>query len=196
VRKIDVLEIIKERRSIHTFKKEEVPANILKDIFTYASWAPTHYMKEPWEMKIFEQEGKKKLINAIIKSYQRIGLIKNDEREKTIKTIEYMSQFLDNIPHHALIHFQIDSNKIRYEEDYSAVCAFIQNSQLAAWKFGVGMLWTITPFMHDPHFAHDIDLDAKQQKIAAVMQIGYPKSIPNKKFRTPIRNKLEFIRNE
>ncbi len=150
-------------------------------------------MKEPWEVKIFEREGKKKLIKAMMKSYQRIGLIKNDDAEKTIKTIDYMSQFLDDIPHHALIHFPIEANPVRYEEDYAAVCAFIQNVQLAAWKFGVGMLWTITPFMHDALFAYDIGLDANHDKIAAVMQIGYPAKIPNKKARTPMKSKLQFI---
>jgi len=196
VRKINILEAIKERRSIHTFKKEEVPDEILEEIFTYASWAPTHYMKEPWEVKIFEKEGKKRLIKAIIKSYQRLGLIKNNDDEKTIKTIDYMSEFLYDIPHHALIHFPIELNPIRYEEDYAAVCAFIQNAQLVAWKFEVGMLWTITPFMHDPLFARDIGLDDNHDKIAAVMQIGYPKKIPKKKERTSIRAKLQFINDD
>src|SRR5690625_82866 len=126
VGKIDILTAIQERRSIHTFKKEEIQESILEEIFTYASWAPNHYMKEPWEVKIFEKEGKKKLIKAIIKSYQRLGLIKNNDDEKTLKTIDYMSGFLYDIPHHALIHFPIESNPIRYEEDYAAVCAFIQ----------------------------------------------------------------------
>jgi len=191
---IDILTAIKERRSIHTFKREEVSDVLLQEIFTIASWAPNHYLKEPWQIKMYQEGGKQAFVEAIMTSYQRIGMIRTTNDEKTKRMIQSMSKFLLDIPHHALIYFKKDQNKVRYEEDYSAVCAFIQNAQLTAWSYGVGMLWTITPFMHDPHFAKHIGLDADTEKIAAVMQIGYPEKIPQKRKRTPIKEKLEIIR--
>ncbi|OZU88730.1 nitroreductase [Virgibacillus indicus] len=193
VNPIDILKTMKERRSIHTFKQQEIESGVLKDIFTYGSYAPTHYMKEPWNIKLYQETGKLAFIDAIIASYQRIGMIKKDNDPKTIKMIESMKKFLMAIPHHAVIYLEKEEDPIRYEEEYSAVCAFIQNSQLAAWKYGVGMLWTITPYMHDPEFLSDIGLDCKVVKIVAVMQIGYPEKVPRDKGRTPIENKLEII---
>ncbi len=189
-----MLQIIKERRSIHLFKKKEVEESLLKEIFTYASWAPTHYMKEPWNIKLFQGEGKKHLVSAIIRSYQRLGMLKSSDDEKAIKSIQSIKNFLLDIPHHALIYLPIEDDPVRYEEEYAAVCAFIQNAQLAAWKFNIGVLWTITPYMHDPEFSKDIGIDFYQEKIAAVLQIGYPKKIPTPKKRTPIEDKLEIIR--
>src|SRR5690625_6626394 len=84
-------------------------------------------MKEPWEIKIYQEHGKKTLVEAIILSYQRIGLIKEHKDAK--QTIQFISQFLLDIPHHALIHFKTSQNEIHYEEDYAAVRAFIQNYQ-------------------------------------------------------------------
>ncbi|MEI3612372.1 nitroreductase family protein [Pseudogracilibacillus sp. SO30301A] len=145
---IDVLETIKNRRSIHHFKKEEVPENLLREIFTYASWAPTHYMKEPWNIKLYQKAGKESFVNAIIQSYQRLGMMKySGNNEKTLRSIQSIKQFLLDIPHHALIYLPFEEDPVRYEEEYAAVCAFIQNVQLAAWKYGVGVLWTITPYM-------------------------------------------------
>lgn len=190
---IDILKIIKERRSTHAFKREEVDTAILKEIFTYGSYAPTHYMKEPWNIKLYQEKGKQAFVTAIISSYQRIGMIKTDNDPKTLKMIDSMSAFLMEIPHHAVIYFKKEEAQISYEEDYAAVCAFIQNSQLAAWEYGVGMLWTITPYMHDPAFAKDIGLDDDEMKIAAVMQIGYPKQVSRDKGRTPVEEKLEII---
>ncbi|TMN21307.1 nitroreductase family protein [Lentibacillus cibarius] len=190
---IDSLTAIKTRRSIHQFKPEEVDTAILKEIFTYGSYAPTHYMKEPWNIKLYQNDGKKRFVNAIIASYQRIGMLNTANDAKTAKMIESMRRFLMNIPHHALIYFKKETDDVRYEEEYAAVCAFIQNSQLAAWEYGVGMLWTITPYMHDNGFVTDISLDADSVKIAAVMQIGYPEKIPNHKERTPIMEKMEII---
>ncbi|WP_096269531.1 nitroreductase family protein [Paucisalibacillus globulus] len=188
-----MLETIKARRSIHTFQEKEVDLEVLKEIFTYGSYAPTHYMNEPWKIKLYQGSGKGVLIDAIIHSYQRIGMIKNNLEPKTTKMIESMKKFLHAIPHHAVIYFEKEDDPIRYEEEYAAVCAFIQNSQLAAWEYGVGMLWTITPYMHDPKFYTEIGLDTDLVKIAAVMQIGYPKKVPPSKGRVSIEEKMEII---
>lgn len=187
------IDIIKERRSIHTFQSKEIPMEILENIFTYASYAPTHYMKEPWEIKLYQGKGKHQLISRIIESYQRLGMIASNQDKKTLQTIQSIYRFLDDIPHHALIYFPRNENPVRYEEDYAAVSAFIQNAQLAAWEHGVGMLWTITPYMHDPLFVSSVQLNSDHDKIAAVMQIGYPKKIPLAKDRTPIHEKLEIV---
>ena len=181
------------RRSIHHFKNKNVPNDILTEVFTYGSWAPTHYMKEPWNIKVYQDDGRIAFIDAIIHSYQRLNMLKADESEKSLKTIESIKSFLLTIPHHALIYFPKEQDLVRYEEEYAAVCAFIQNAQLAAWKFGVGMLWTITPYMHDPKFVEEIGLQNDNVKIAAVMQIGYPEKIPSPKGRTAIEKKLQFI---
>ncbi|WP_085991399.1 nitroreductase family protein [Oceanobacillus senegalensis] len=188
-----MLQTIKERRSIHSFKDEEVDTDILKEIFTYGSYAPTHYMKEPWNIKLYQGRGRDGFIDSILKSYQRIGMIKKDNAPKTLKMMDSMKQFLLEIPHHAVIYLEKEANAIRNEENYAAVCAFIQNAQLAAWEYGVGMLWTITPYMHDPEFLQEIDLEDEQVKIAAVMQIGYPKKVKQDRGRTPIDEKLEII---
>jgi len=193
VRFIKLLEAIKNRRSINTFKNEPIETDILKEIFTYASWAPTHYMKEPWEIKLYQANGKSKLIDNIIKSYQRLGMLNSENNPKTIKSIAFMKDFLHQIPHHAVIYFKKDKDLIKYEEDYASVSAFIQNAQLVAWSKGIGMLWTITPFLHDPQFAREINLDPDKFKIAAVMQIGYPSKIPNAKPRISIDEKIELI---
>ncbi|MGP4105500.1 nitroreductase family protein [Virgibacillus sp. L01] len=190
---IDILQAIKQRRSIHNFKQEEVKEVILKEIFTYGSYAPTHYMKEPWNIKLFQKEGKQAFVDAIIASYQRIGMLKEDDDPKTQKMIASMRDFLLAVPQHALIYFEKEEDPVRYEEEYAAVCAFIQNTQLAAWEYGVGMLWTVTPYMHDEGFVEDIGLDSKRMKVAAVMQIGYPERVPRDRGRNRIEDKLEII---
>ncbi|MFD1038815.1 nitroreductase [Virgibacillus byunsanensis] len=192
---MEILKTIKERRSIYNFKTKTIDNTIIKDIFTYGSYAPTHYMKEPWNVKLYQKEGKYVFVEAIISSYKRIGLLKNDKDPKTIKMIESMKSFLLEIPHHAVVYFEKEADPVRFEEEYAAVCAFIQNTQLAAWEYGVGMLWTITPYMHDPRFLEDIGLNSDNVKIAAVMQMGYPAKVPRDKGRKSIDDKMEFIEN-
>lgn len=189
---LSIFETMKARRSIHTFTDKEVDRETLEQIFTYASYAPTHYLTEAWQMDVYEQSGKKKLIDAIMNSYQRIGLIANDEKEKTVRMIESMKKFMHAIPHHIVIYFDRPEDPVRYEEEFASVSAFIQNAQLAAWELGVGMLWTITPYMHDPVFLEEIGL-SENAKIVGVMQVGYPKNIPRSRKRTPIKEKMKFM---
>lgn len=190
---MDIIQAIMERRSIHVFQQKEIHEDILRKIFTYASYAPTHYMKESWNIKVYQKDGKNKLVFEMINSYKRLGMLKTGNDKKTKQMIASMTKFLLSIPHHALIYLPIEEDPIRYEEEYASVCAFIQNAQLAAWKYGIGMLWTITPYMHDPCFVEAIRLNAQTTKIAAVLQIGYPEKIPKLRHRTPIEQKLEFI---
>ncbi|WP_242985859.1 nitroreductase family protein [Oceanobacillus zhaokaii] len=190
---MSILKTIKARRSAHTFKDKPVDTKILKEIFTYGSYAPTHYMKEPWNIKLYQGEGRTAFVDAIIASYIRIGMISDDASPKTLKMVDSMKSFLLSIPHHGLIYFEREADSIRFEEEYAAVCAFIQNAQLAGWEYGVGMLWTITPYMSDPLFLEEIGLNSEVFKIAAVMQIGYPEKVSRNKGRTPIEKKLEII---
>ncbi|MDY0408851.1 nitroreductase family protein [Virgibacillus soli] len=190
---MDIVDAIENRRSIRNFKRINVAEDILKEIFTYASYAPSHYMTESWQIKLYQDKGKESFIDEIMLSYQRIGLVASPLDEKSKKMILSMTEFLMKIPHHALIYFEKLDDPIRFEEEYASICAFIQNAQLVAWKYGVGMLWTITPYMHDKDFIKAIDLEPTKHKIAAVMQIGYPESIPPNKGRMPIDKKLEII---
>src|SRR5690625_1711572 len=150
-------------------------------------------MKEPWNIKLYQEDGKKAFVDAIITSYQRIGMLKKDNDPKTIKMTDSMKDFLLDIPHHALIYFKKQEAPFRYEEDYAAGCDFTHTAQLAAWSIGRVMLWKITPYLHDPGFAKGLGLDSDEMKIAAVMQIGYPKKVSRNKGRTPIEDKLEVI---
>jgi len=190
---MDILRTIKERRSTVAFKSEEIALATLKEIFTYGSFAPSHYMTESWRIKLFQGKGKKKLVEAIIKSYQRIGMLPADDSEKARRTRDSIGGFLLTIPHHALIYYEMPTELIRNEEEYASISAFIQNSQLAAWEYGVGMLWTIAPYMHDEQFYEEVGLQQGRHKITAVMQIGYPEKVTRKKPRTPVEKWLEVI---
>lgn len=188
-----MLETIKERRSTLAFKKEAIELNTLKEIFTYGSFAPSHYMTEAWRIKLYQEKGKEPFIQAIINSYKRSGMLPRGESEKEVKSRNSIANFLRTIPHHALIYYEKPENPIRHEEEYSSIAAFIQNSQLAAWEYGVGVLWTITPYMHDEQFLKEIGLDFEKEKIAAVLQIGYPEKTTRKKERTPVDFFMEVI---
>lgn len=190
---MDILRTIKERRSTLAFKNEEIDIATLKEIFTYGSYAPTHYMSEAWRIKLYQGKGKQILVQAILNSYQRVGMLPKGDSPKAVRSRESIGNFLLTIPHHALIYYEKPQDRIRNEEEYSSIAAFIQNCQLAAWEYDIGMLWTITPYMHDEQFTKEIGLDPDKHKISAVLQIGYPEKVTRDKGRKPVEEFLEVI---
>ncbi|WP_173915678.1 nitroreductase [Halobacillus sp. Marseille-Q1614] len=187
---MELIDAIKNRRSIHDFKREVVDPAVLQNIFNNASWAPTHRMKQPWSIVMFQEQGSVDYADLVIESYFRLGLADGYKEEKAKSMMEGIKSFLVNIPHHAVIYMEKDKEAHKYEEDYAAVCAYIQNVQLIAWDQGVGMLWTTSPYINDEEFIKGIGLDPDIHKIAAVLQIGYPRSVPKAKKRAAVPYKI------
>ncbi|REJ10122.1 nitroreductase family protein [Halobacillus trueperi] len=189
---MELMEAIQTRRSIHEYKEEKVDHEVLARIFAEAAWAPNHRMKEPWHIRLYQDKGKEAYAQAVMKSYQRQGFFDGYDINKTQRLQDGIQDFLLIIPHHALIYMERDEDIRKYEEDYAAVCAYIQNVQLLAWEAGVGVLWTTSPYLHDDQFYQDIGLDSQRFKLVSVLQMGYPKRIPKPKIRTPIQKKLSL----
>ncbi|SEH38966.1 Nitroreductase [Halobacillus karajensis] len=189
---MELLDAIRNRRSIHEYKKERVASEVLGRIFSEAAWAPTHRMKEPWHIRIYQDEGKSEYAKSVLDSYVRQGFFEGYEAAKVDQLASGIRDFLLNIPHHALIYMERDKDFRKFEEDYAAVCAYIQNVQLLAWKEGVGILWTTSPYLYDAEFARHMGLDPGRYKLVSVLQMGYPKRVPKPKSRTPIQKKLQI----
>ncbi|WP_101843102.1 nitroreductase [Halobacillus sp. Marseille-P3879] len=183
---MDLYKAITERRSIHEFKSTLIEEKELRGIFQTASWAPNHRMKQPWNVKMFQKDGAVDLAQLIIDSYKRSGFTDGYSEEKAEKMMEGIKKFLLKIPHHALIYMEKDQDFHRYEEDYAAVCAFIQNVQLAAWGKNIGVLWTSSPYISDEKFIEEVGLNEKKHKVVAVLQMGIPERIPGAKPRDEV----------
>ncbi|WP_079527071.1 nitroreductase family protein [Halobacillus hunanensis] len=184
---MNVIDAIQSRRSIHDFKNKLVDEAVLQEVFQIASWAPNHRLKEPWNVVVYQNEGAQHYADLVIESYLRQGFAEGYSAEKAEKMMNGIKQFLIRIPHHALIYLDRDPDIHKFEEDYSAVCAFIQNAQLAAWERGVGALWTTSPYIHDTEFMKGIGLDPTSHKVAGVIQLGYPARIPEPKARRKVQ---------
>ncbi|MBO8156839.1 MAG: nitroreductase [Bacillaceae bacterium] len=190
---MNVVEAIQNRRSIRTFQQRSVPKHTLKEIFQIAAWAPTHRLKEPWELKIFQGDGRSLYINALMRSYERLGFFSGGQQKKIEQMKAGMEQHLWSIPHHVLVYLEKDPDQLKMDEDFASVSAFIQNAQLAAWDRGIGVLWTSSPCHYEEGFYQELGLNMEQHKIAGLLQMGYPEKVPEPKRRTGIEEKIVWM---
>lgn len=192
---IDVVKAMRERRTILDYKPEKVEKELLLDLFNHAAFAPNHHMKQPWKLRIYEDEAKSPFGEKVVDSYIRLGLLKSKDEEKLNKARLAYDRFFTAVPHHALFYMEKeDDGGYLDDENFAAVCAFIQNFQLAAWEKGIGTMWTAKETLLDEVFIRDVGLFPEKHKLIAVVQIGYPNKIPRAKERTPIEKSIEWIK--
>ncbi|WP_328037260.1 nitroreductase family protein [Niallia taxi] len=63
-------------------------------------------------------------------------------------------------------------------EDFAAVCCYIQNIQLLAWANQIGMTWHLEDFQ-DIHSLIELQQD---ERIAGILCLGYFTELPKKTF--------------
>lgn len=192
---INLSEIIQSRRTILDYKSEKIDRSILLELFQTASYAPNHHMKEPWKIKMYEDDARSVFGEKIVDSYIRLGLLKSLDDNKLQKARISYDKFFNSVPHHALFYMEKeDDGGYLDDENYAAVCAFIQNFQLAAWELGIGTMWTAKQTLLDEVFIKEIGLSPIRHRLVAVVQIGYPNKVPMAKNRSPIENAVEWIK--
>jgi nitroreductase len=160
---VGILEIIKTRRNIKSFKSDMVDLNLVQNWLEAAAMAPNHRMTEPWE----------------------VYFIGENTREK----LNHKTNF-GNAPILIAVLSKQGSTKVETEENVVATSCFIQNFNLAAWDAGVGTFWSsigITPKNRELLGIPD-DYD-----IIGVLGVGYPEVIPEPKPRTPMKTKIRHL---
>ena len=115
---MDIIDIIKKRRSIRRFKPDLVPEDLVKKIIEAATWAPSACNIQGWRFIIVDDPTiKEEIVNqggAIIIKEAPLGiLVVYDKRTKNVEYQDYIQS--------------------------GAAC--IQNLILAATNFGLGACW-------------------------------------------------------
>ncbi|PIC73519.1 nitroreductase [Sporosarcina sp. P17b] len=182
--KNDVEKSIMGRRSIKKFSADPVDIDEIIELLNVAKWAPNHKLTEPWRFQLYADEGKEKFIEAFLTSQKRDGEVTDKAKNK--------AAYFRTIPLHLVVIMPEDSRKKRWDEDYAAVSAMIQNFQLAVWERGIGMIWLTNDWTHDPVFKDAIDVKS-DEKIVGTLMIGYPKHVPRPEERADIRKVLKVI---
>jgi nitroreductase len=160
---MNVLDIIKSRRTIKKFKSNPIQLDLIYSWLEAAKMAPNHRMTEPWEVYFIGPETRAKLNHKTDFGNAPVLIAIVSKHGKTV---------------------------IEKEENAMATACFIQNFNLAAWAEGVGTFWssigTSTKNRGILSVPDDYDL-------IGVLGIGYPELIPDPKPRISIMNKIKNL---
>lgn len=160
---MDILELIKSRRTIKIFKSDPINQDKLLLWLQTAAMAPNHRMTEPWEIYLVGPETRTKL--------------------------NHKTNFGD-APVVLAVLSKHGATAIETEENALATACFVQNFNLVAWAEGVGTFWSS---MGGNPKNREILGVPDGYDVIGVFGVGYPDEVREPKERTPIQNKWKQL---
>lgn len=181
-----VITAIQNRRTIKEFRSDPIPEETLWRILDAARWAPNHRLTEPWRIAIIGTQSRETLADALASqaaSSQDPGVLakaKDEARQKVMSSPVLLA-----------VTCRLAGNPAQQAEDLAAVCAAVQNLQLAAWGEGIGTHWNTGRVTRLPETSTLLELSDRGEQLVGFLYLGYPAQVPEPPKRRPIQ---DFVR--
>ena len=197
----NVIETIKQRRSIRKYSPTQVPREILNQILEAAQWAPSAHNAQPCRFIILTQtKSKKNLAVAMAKARTKDLIKDNVSLELRQRINEASVQRFTNAPVLVIACITMaemtkypDEQRQKNERDLAiqSLGAAVENMLLAAHSKGLGACWFCAPvFCKDAvRKALQIPEDVEPQALVAM---GYPTEKPSTTLRKPFHDIFYF----
>lgn len=147
---MDILNLIKQRRSIRHFKTDDVPHELIITILEAGRWAPSGLNNQPWRF-------------VIVKS--------NNIKQKLASCTKY-SRIIKDSNACICVFYHILSGYNR-DKDLMSIGACIQNMLLTIHQLDLGAVW-LGEILNQKDKVNEILNIDNNHELAAVIALGYP----------------------
>ncbi len=190
--------LIKTRRSIKTFSRQEIDEKLIFRIFNVATWAPSAHNAQPWRfIGITDKDLKRKLAESMAEKWAKDLSADNVSADVIVRLVEGSIERFVQAP--VIIVASITMEEMDKYPDQSrqlieqlmatqSLAAAIQNLLLAAHAEGLGACWFCAPL-----FCQDVvkKVLGMPQTVEpqALITLGYPAENPS----MPTRKSLDEV---
>ena len=161
--------VLRGRRTIDQYIQTPIPDKLVREAVAAATWAPNHYVSEPWRFILPGTETVGRIVDLCADMVSA---------EKSTEHGVHKRRTWSQKPGWIVVTCQRSDDELREREDYAACCAAVQNFMLYLWKAGVGSKWTTGPITRDTRFLEIIGVDESEAFVVAMLWFGYPKITP------------------
>ncbi len=167
---MDILDVIRTRRSIRKFEEEPLSEDLIVKILEAGRWAPSGMNNQPWRFAVIRDE--------VLKE----DLSKFTHYAKIVKGANVLiAVFLDN------------SESYDRTKDVQAVGACIQNMLLEIHSLGLGAVWLGEIIKNNDRIKEKLGLKGALE-LMAVVALGYPDEKPKATQRKALKDLVVFRR--
>jgi len=188
---MEILQLIKSRRSIPRFKADPVDRPAIEMLLEAAVWAPNHHLTEPWHFYVLEDGAKARF--AEIRRDFRLTLFPNPQAPEAQKAAQKVFEQVLETPVVIVVTTRVSPDPTLTEDDYAATMMAVQNMLLVAASLDLGAYLRTGGLIHDDALRVLLGL-AADRRIAGVVYVGYPDLIPER-HRTPAEQKTTWLRD-
>lgn len=175
---MDILKLIKNRRTIRKYKNKPIPKRILDKIIEAGRWGPSIAGKQPWKLvvitdririnrisKILQAKSKTKQLDIGARFIFKTSLIALNNT-KLLIAVYNTGSFAKKAKE--IQHYYFEFAK---EAENSAISATIQNMILVAESLEVGSCWLHTPVFCEKEINRVLKI---KDNLVGVISFGFP----------------------
>jgi len=212
---LDLEKLIKGRRSIRQWKKQEVPDELLKKAVGLATWAPNGGNYQGWRFIIVKRkETITKMANAVQSVSDKIASWPEAiSWQEDVKRYQKNASFFRNAPVCIGVFsggYQSPMDKVliareSFDPEAKEVLGFRRSAPtavqstaaavttmlLAFHQMGLGAVWLVSPIQAKKEIEAILNVPLNMDLICLIA-VGYPDESPQKE-RRPVEEVLEFV---
>jgi nitroreductase len=205
---MELMQAIKERRSIRRFTEETVDESDLLEILDAARWAPNAGHQQLWQLVVIKnKEIIQKMVRAVTAQYdflsEKLGLTNELTGNKSNAvlfggapvTIAVFMKPYESKTNEVLKQLgctELEIQRLRGQSDLQSVAAAIQNLLLAAHAKGYGTCWMCAPLLASREIEKILAIKEPWQ-LKALIPIGKPLIKPHSSTRKELEEITTFI---
>ncbi|WP_103071600.1 nitroreductase family protein [Aquimarina sediminis] len=183
-----ISKLIRERKTTYafSFSSKKVTNEIIEEIVTNATWAPTHKMTQPWRFELLEGAHHTDLGKYMLDFYQKRLSKHQFPKSRHQETLEYAK----NASMLAIIFQRNERASIPEWEEIAAISCAVQNMWLSCTAMEIGCYWDTCEA--SIQYCNEYLELASNEKCLGVFFMGYPKNNLEKRRRKrkPLSRKL------
>jgi nitroreductase len=158
----EVIKAIKERRSVRQFLKREVPDDLVREVLTAGSWAPSGLNNQPW----------------------RFIVVRDEKTKEAMAQHTHYGHTIRGAPVLICVFMDAEASYDR-TKDSMGIGACNQNILLAAHSLGLGTVW-LGEILKDKEDVRKILGAPDVYELMAVICLGYPEPRDRGSERKPV----------
>ena len=192
---MDILKLIKNRRTIRKYKNKAVPKKIINKIIEAGRWASSIHGFQPWMFIVITKKNIiKKLAEIICKESKNIGTGSNILMSSTAETISKASMLIAVYNTGTFVNFakkfRKDYVEIASLSEIESISAAIQNMIITAKNYGIGSCWAAIPLFCEKDISRLINTS---DKLVAILTLGFPAEEGKRSRRKSVSETVRYI---
>jgi len=186
---MEMLEHLKARRTVRTFKPDPIPQEVLDGVFEAAMWAPSHANAQPWDLVTVGPQARSRLL-AIFQAKAEELLADPDLPAPKRANLTALKEDFGGAPFMVAVISRPPTSDLEKVENPLGAAAAVQNMALAAWDVGVGAVWLSLGVAPPARKILGVEEEAT---VVALLAMGYPAEVPPPPPRDPFASHLREV---